>query len=79
MCAQVLPPWLTTVLLSLLLGLLAAKLIHRGVLTFASESRQQALEAHQNEELNAALEAPLLPAGQLPDFSGAIMLHSCCH
>ncbi len=71
-CTQVLPPWLTTVLLSALLALLSSKLIHRGVLTYRSETKALALAARENEELNAALEAPLLE-GAPPVWSAALL------
>lgn len=59
---QVLPPWLTTVLLAALLLLLSSKLIHRGVLTYRSETKAQRAEA-ADAERSAALEAPLLDEG----------------
>lgn len=51
---------MTTVLLSALLVLLSSKLIHRGVLTYWSETKALALAAQETAELNAAQEAPLL-------------------
>jgi hypothetical protein len=63
-CAwQVLPPWLTTVLLAALLVLLSSKLIHRGIVTYRSESRAQRAAAGEAAELGAAAEAPLLGDG----------------
>lgn len=59
---QVLPPWLTTVLLAALLLLLSSKLIHRGVLTYRSETKVQRA-AVADAEQSAALEAPLLNGG----------------
>ena len=67
-----LPPWLTTVLLAALLLLLSSKLIHRGVLTYRSETKAQRAAA-ANAEQSAALEAPLLNGGV--HFS-AVTLHS---
>lgn len=61
--AQVLPPWLTTVLLAALLALLAGKLVHRGVLTFRSETKALAAQAAEDAERAALLEAPLLQDG----------------
>ena len=59
---QVLPPWLTTVLLAALLILLSTKLIHRGVLTYQSETKALRAAADDADQ-SAALEAPLLGAG----------------
>ena len=59
---QVLPPWLTTVLLAALLLLLSSKLVHRGVLTYRSETKARRAAAADAEQ-TSALEAPLLNEG----------------
>lgn len=45
-CSQVLPAWLTTVLLGALLTFITYKLVVRGVITWRSETQQH----HQDDE-----------------------------
>jgi hypothetical protein len=70
MHVQVLPPWLTTVLLAALLLLLSSKLVHRGVLTYRSETKAQRAAAADAQQ-SSALEAPLVNEGARPSAVAA--------
>ena len=55
---QVMPVWLTTSLLTLLLALLSVKLVGRGLITWRKETEAKAKES--NRHSRDAVEQPLL-------------------